>query len=413
MNCKSYIYALLLFVSCFETDLIAANVKMQKYFYKHFTGTIGNMPIKMSISKNDTLLAGSYCYDGKKSFLFISGLIKRSDSIEMEEWSLPNGSADTNVYLGSGYSFVTKSRIDDPEFRFFNGRFKGKFTNENTIEGFWINNQTKKRLPFKIISDTKNQYFDLKFIEHKLTDNITQNIEEFGGFAKYGISAISIFDFKLTNTKVSEKLNKAILQDLRNILNPNDEDLNNFNLCNLRSDSIQGLGIEEMSNEILSQWVKDDQLSGIGCEQRLHSWIISNENDVISIAYYKMFGGGVHESESMFFANYDLRNGDRICASNLFKGNYKKTLTQKAIKILKVINYDDQGSYEMNDEVNIDFIFSITPLGLFFHINDYGIDGLGPTGWNMNRPDFLIPYKDLEDIINTEGLLGRYLVTAK
>ena len=239
----------------------------------------------------------------------------------------------------------------------------------------------------------------INYIMNKLNVNGVINNENIEEFSNSEI-AISSINANLSNSILSERLTQNILNDINQIINPTtneNEDFSNTNLCNKSNIVDNYLSIDDLAWELLKGRM-DLGPSGIGNEERIYSFILFNNSKVLSIAYYYIEGSGAHENEHLIFSNYDLVTGDKICAPDLFKNGYKKTLCLKAIKILKRIYTNNESlNDEINEEDNIDYLFSITPIGLLFHFNDYGLHG---GGWNMNRPDFVISYKELEDIIN-------------
>ena len=114
--------------------------------------------------------------------------------------------------------------------------------------------------------------------------------------------------------------------------------------------------------------------------------------------------GGAHPMSGISYTNYYVKTGQEIKLNEILIPNFSDKLDAIGEKIF-VKTYDEiesvwffkRGEFKLNEN------FSILAGGLLFTFNTYEI---GP--YAAGAPEVFIPYRDIQEIINPDGILKRF-----
>lgn len=146
---------------------------------------------------------------------------------------------------------------------------------------------------------------------------------------------------------------------------------------------------------------------------------LSNKNNILYrndslISYsveYSDYTGGAHGSYRIMFFNIDLNNIGTISEEDLFKPDYYKPLTEKIVdRLMKQYNAPVPDSLMMQGFFTLDDIvpnnnFWLDDNNIHYAYNQYEI-----APYSMGVIEVSIPYTDLSDILNPNGIIARYFL---
>ena len=327
-------------------------------FYKKLKGAIrDNIAVTMDLQRNDSILSGKYYYDKIGLPLSLYGKINASNELTL-----------------------TEANANGEEV----GKFVGKFTSTQTMEGTWTNLKTKKELSFKL-TETNKDVAAISF-EHfhkencdKRNKSLKKFESEWTSWRDTLCSTIEVNLIKVTaaNPAASNLINQSIVEKI----------------CG------KGQSINDYFNSLNQTGQEELEFSAVG----LNCFISTNDNNILSISIELITdAGGAHTMNSILRCNYDLITGEEIKLDKLLKANGAEKLNRIGEKIFiaqygKDFAWDfEKGQFELNDN------FSITPGGLLFTFNTYEI---GPYG--AGAPEVFIPYSAIADLIKSDGVLSR------
>jgi len=265
------------------------------------------------------------------------------------------------------------------------GIFKGKFINENEIEGTWINPKTKKEYPFSLKA-VEGDVANFNFSEyHNRKCRLREEVS--GSTRKDTLKAedttccvIDISMVTLTGTdKVSKKINNALTR------------------CLL---SFTGGERSEASISALVHSL-DNCSGGDVMEGEYSTGIESNEGNILSMSVSAWANtGGAHGNGVMFYLNFDKRTGDTISLLSIVKPETIDELVARAKQqfVKENGNIKETGWFYEGDFI-MPRTFSIGKGGLLFLYQPYEA---GP--YMMGMPQFFLSWKQIKDIVKEEYL---------
>ena len=166
-------------------------------------------------------------------------------------------------------------------------------------------------------------------------------------------------------------------------------------------------------------WMKDWETPPdftAGSEYELNDTVLYRDSKIASILFYEYsyFAGAAHPNNFNFSVNYDLENNREIKLSDLFKGDYLKTISDICIDEISKAKKDYDPEFKADDD-------------------DWLKSGAGPDeknfkAFNIKKESFIItfptyqvasyaegpqtveiPYIKLKDIVKPDGLLGGFV----
>jgi hypothetical protein len=153
--------------------------------------------------------------------------------------------------------------------------------------------------------------------------------------------------------------------------------------------------------EAFQQW----SLERIGKVKQNSDFIFSLELSEYS------YLGGAHPNTVVNFVNYNLKSGEKIKLSELFKDNFENDLNRIAeseFRKLKDLSekedlgqagfWFDDNRFHLNDN------FLVTDSSLIFYYNNYEI-----TAYAFGPTELKISYSKIKDLLNIDGLLAELL----
>lgn len=341
-----------------------AFIQLPNFFYKKFTGSIGDISIVMDLTKKDSVLTGQYYYTKVGVPLTLNG------------------------YVSSDGKFSLSEMNDKYEET---GKFEGSFLSDKLVSGTWTNSKSKKALTFKLSEKTDNVVsvsFDKRHSEN--CKNAEKNKKHPTADASLWDKLCTTLDLDLIIiTAPSKEISQKVNETIKNLV------------CGLGFDEKKYSSIDDLMTSVNS--VEDDA----GYELSIGSSLVTNDNDILCIRIRHSFYccDAPHEFSSSNYYNFDIRTGKQILLDDLLIQNYETTLNKIAEEKFVETNgsddwdfsddwYFEKGNFELNRD------FAITPGGLLFSYDPYEI---GP--YAMGAVEVFISYKDIDNLIKPNGLL--------
>ena len=337
---------------------------LPKSFYKKLKGNIGgNLLITMDLARQDSIVSGSYYYDKYGEPITITGRVSSDDEFTFFE-------------VDKNYEQI--------------GQFTGRFISREVFEGTWSSLKKKKSLPFNL-KETKQGFAEISFEKFykencaaKEKNKQNNNKDEYGF---YGDTLCSYIDINLVkvsanNPSVSKSINWSIVNSICGDANKKYNSINNY----LNS-------IDEEGSEFFVSIEHD-------CS------VVTNDNDILCISSWvsQYNGGAAHPVSDGVYLNFDIQTGQTIKLNQILKPNFSFRLNRIAEKkFMAEYGSGDfvwdfvPGQFKLNEN------FAITKTGLLFLFNQYEI---GP--YAAGAPEVFIPFREIEDLINPNGLLPNF-----
>lgn len=341
-------------------------------FHKKWKGTIGKYRVTLELSKTDSLLSGTYCYNEVGLPISLTGTIK------------PNGTFSLNEKDESGA--VT-------------GIFNGKFSASRELKGTWTNSKNKKTLEFVLTEekglDIEITYEDFKAENCFLAEKNKLNIEDeiYSWDTTCTTIDIHLLNFKCDDPLVTEQVNNFIVKEV-------------IKNCSFEN-NLKYKTIDELINYVKNTEKEED----LGYELGVYCNLISTHDNMlcISIGEYSYGYGAAHPNHSGRYYNFNLSTGKLIKLNTLFKSGFLEKLTQIAKKdFLKQNNNKDQDwEMEWGDgvfEFKLNDDFTLTPKGIIFSFDPYEI-----ACYAAGDSEVMIAYEEIKDLIYPNGLLKQFL----
>lgn len=359
------------FISCgntsSENESFAATTPKEnddplpKSFYKKLKGNIGgNLLITMDLTRQDSIISGSYYYNKYGEPITITGTITPNDEFVFFE-------------------------VDKDQNQI--GQFRGKFVSRDVFEGTWSSLKKNKSLPFSV-TETKQGFAQIAFEKFYKENcavkekNKQNNKKDEYGF--YGDTLCSYIDINLLqvtakNPSVSKSINTSIVNSICGDGDKKYRSIHNY----LNS-------IDEEGSEFFVSIEHD-------CS------VVTNDNDILCVSLWETQynGGAAHPVSGGFYLNFNLQTGQTIALNQILKPNFSYKLNRIAEKKFMAEYGNDSfgwdfepGQFKLNEN------FAITKAGLLFLFNQYEI---GP--YAAGAPEVFIPFREIEDLINPNGLL--------
>jgi len=331
-----------------------AGQEITKSIYRHYEGFLANkFPITMEMVINDNLITGTYYYNKYGKKIFLKGIIKNNDSVEINE-----------------YSYYVP----------YSGFFKGNFKNE-TFSGVWTDVTGKKKLKFNLKEDY-NHSAQLDFYHFKQITPMLDNNDD--------IKFVQKVSFVFPVSCPIRAAQAFVLSDMKKIY---------FNNENSDIEKSIRKYMADASKEYLSQ--KDDiDIEAVLDFPFSYSWevvdsvnILYNDDDFLTIELNGYsYSGGAHGNSYFYYRNYDIRDGKQIKLWDFFDRQYKSEILDKIHR--KIITDEREGDVFSMDQVEITGNFAITKKGVYFLYNNYEI---GP--YSSGIFELYFPYSEISDYI--------------
>lgn len=342
-----------------------AAINLPANFYKKLKGKIGDdIYITADLTKRrDSVtqknsINGSYYYDKVGMPLNLYGDISDSGTFELKE---VNNKGDVT------------------------GNFKGRFINENEIEGTWTNPKNNKQYPFSlkavegdVANFTFSEYHNKKC---RLREEVKNSSRK--DTLKAEDTTCCTIDISMVtlsgNDKVSKKINEMLVRHALSFTGGEKPDGS----------------IEQLLHSI-DNCAGEDVMEGdysIGIE--------SNEGNILSMCVSAWANtGGAHGNGVSFYLNFDKRTGDTISLLRIVKPGTVDELVARAKQQFEKENGNikETGWFFEGDFI-MPRTFSIGKGGLLFLYQPYEA---GP--YMMGMPQFFLPWSKIKDIVRAEYL---------
>lgn len=207
-------------------------------------------------------------------------------------------------------------------------------------------------------------------------------------------------EFNLTYVWMTEGKNKDIFnRHMEEIL------LNDI----YKTENASYTSVEDMANAFISDYEsfrKDyPEAPDVGWYLDASYGNINELSQVVSFNLgYNMYTGGAHPVYYSYNYNYDYNTGEPITLKQIFIPGFEKELNRlieeafrKEYNLKSDEPLTEAGTFEEHIEFNDNFL--LTPSGIWFHYNIYEI-----RPYVYGATDLLVPYSDLIDLIDENGL---------
>ena len=336
-------------------------ITVQDSFYRKLEGFIGNMPVTMDLTKDDSVLTGSYYYDRIGMPLAIRGEISQDGNFSFFEYN---------------------------EQQEETGRFTGHFSSDSTVEGtWWATVKNDKSLPFKLSTVTKGVAtftYETRFRENCKHANIRRENSSHKKLFFYDTLCTTLTLDLLHVTALTAAASEKINTDISRLF------------C--------GAGIGESTPRTIEELLQtvNDVEEGEGYELSIGATPVTNDKNILCIAISQdSYGyGAAHPLSQTHYYNFDIRTGKQLSLDEILAPGYKAKLDQAGRKIF-FETHSPEGWFISKEDFSLPNNFAITPGGLLFLFNQYEI---GP--YAMGMPEVFIPYKNISDLINAQSMIG-------
>lgn len=381
---------LMVLLAVFSTSLFACepgsnkiknseSVSLPEYFYKRLEGKInGRWNIVMNLTRNDSLLTGSYYYDDKgEPILFTyDSRIKPDGAIKIGERT---GQYDKN------YNEVVS------------GEFNGRFITNNKIEGEWLKPGTGIKYKFEL----HEKYPDgsEKFVMKRTS-------REYGNIESGGASIEYIFpQADKNNSSGSDSINNSIIHNLIAGYQFGDQKEN-------------WKSFDDEMNDFLNRF-KDFEKEPVFPKEYKPYWansfftsVVFNSNNIVVLENVDYrFEGGAHPNTYFTFYNYELKSGKIITLSEIFKDGYKNELDKigeqkfrEKYNIKPDQDLEKAGYFLTDHKFQLNDNFAIYKGGLLFKFNPYEI-----AAYVFGAPEVYIPYSDIKKLLQEKSVISEYI----
>lgn len=324
-------------------------------FFRKYSGTIGDLPIVIDLSRNNDKIKGSYYYTKIGVPINVEGTIKNDGSFDMKEY---------------GNGGVT-------------GNLEGVITPTGGFTGTWKNADNSKTLPLTLTEITEG--FAQVTFEDRNAKNCklaTKEMEMEGSAEGCTTLDVHFLTVNSPSSEVSDKINSYLIS--------------NNAISSYTSEKINSL------DEMMKAVNIDTPEAGFNAE--ISYDVVTNQNNVICISNYSSWYGfgAAHPDYGIYYTNFDLRTGNVIQLEEILNPGFDKELN----RIAEVSFIEENGSEGWDFEpgnFTLNRNFAIQPGGLLFTFNPYEI---GP--YVVGSPSVFVSYKSLFNLIKPDGLLASW-----
>ena len=325
-------------------------------FLKKYSGTIGDLPIVLDITRTNEKLNGSYYYTKIGTPIVLEGSIKNNGAFEITEIS--NGN-------------VT-------------GFFEGIIPTKGGFSGTWKNAAKNKTLPLTLTEITDGfAQFSYEDREAKNCKHADKELDMSGSENGCTTLKVHFLTVNAASVETTSKINATLLANAGN----------------------GGFSQEKPSSldQLMSMVNINSPEEGFNGDISFN--VETNDNNVICITqssnWYNF--GAAHPNYFISFTNFDLRSGNIIQLEELLNPGFDRELNRIAeAKFLKDNGSEgwdfEPGNFKLNRN------FAIQPGGLLFSFDPYEI---GP--YMAGAPSVFIPYKSIAKLIKPNGLLAAWV----
>ncbi len=347
------IFVMLSFMAC------KSNSNNQETNYKHYSGNIGEMSIKMSLNRDSSRVWGYYYSLKTEKEISVSGTIDENNNI------------------------ILKAHIDSETTT---GTFTGTLK-KNTITGIWEDNNSEREFSLK-----EDYSKSIKFESYSRKEK--HNLLNIDSFPVFNIAINSLYPVNTKNGKVLTELNNLIYKSFIN---------NELTLKETPTETYDNY-IETMIADYDNIVGKDVNPEEIYEDSWMYQWeydancrVMLNDNNIVclSLSYYE-YGGGAHGNYASDYLNYDIKNKSEITLNQVIDTVANSdALTKLILKELK-----EQGRIEdlfSKEEVYATENFYLDFSGIGFVYNPYEI---GP--YVAGAFDVYFVYEDIKHLLRKD-----------
>ncbi|HOI27390.1 MAG TPA: DUF3298 domain-containing protein [Paludibacteraceae bacterium] len=214
-----------------------------------------------------------------------------------------------------------------------------------------------------------------------------------------------IFPVNFGNDRIYLSIKRQMIKDALNLETTNDpkQDIAKY-VENLIAD------YKKLEKIYKNDTLTDDDVTYVA-EQNVSQEVTFNQDSILTIfTNTYSFSGGAHGMTIMQYANYDLRNGQKIRLSDLFADDYSNLLTPIILgKLVQDNKVQQPTDLEQNGFIDVSEIkptenFYLDEIGITFVYNQYDI-----ACYAMGQIKVFIPYSDLSFLILDNSRIKKYL----
>mgnify|MGYP006281813699 CR=1 FL=1 len=364
---QSILFLMFIFQLAFAQNLPPEN------FYKHFKGNINNtINISANIIKLQDTLYGNYYY-----------------------WYFEHESNDKHISaeIPLQGKMLSPTEFTLSEYIETGSHFDGIFSGTNQMEGTWENEEAGKSLSFEMIEKYPrgSMAFEIQRLKSDIT--LTKQTNSPKAFIDLSLLTPSCYPSPSVSDSVNRILYGAYLKDA----------------TEKTGDAI----LELVKAEYFEKYIEaNEKIHGDGMS---FNWtkisrqnVVFNEDYLLSLEFSNFaFTGGAHSLLINKYRVVDLTDGSIVGLEKIFRENSSEKLTAILNKKLKK-KHDLPADKKLSsagfymDTIQPTDNFYLMRSGIGFYYNNYEI-----APFSAGHNDLFIPYEDLQEILDPEGVISR------
>lgn len=357
-----------------KKDTLTTPPKVQPltaYFYKRMEGTINEkLPITMHLLRNDKNGAGHYFYhsQGKPIGFDRESHIDDNGKIHLPEMSMGEDGTAANT-----------------------GLFKGNFINNNTgMAGLWATPDNSKQLKFAL---------EEKYGEGSVPMTINRVYKKYGVCEQEDTTCVvfeAIYPQVASTYAHHSAVNAKIMDVFRKFVSIGED---------------EATSIQAAADTFIEDFKEASNFDGgfmMGWASNVTTEIWTNDDHVLSLGAFGYWNtGGAHPNHANTYLNFNLKTGEKIKLTDLFKEGAQTTLTQLAEQQLRktydIAPDEPLSSFLFDDTFALNDNFYLHKAGITFHYNPYEI-----AAYAMGHIEIYLPFKDIKEHLKMDGILGDF-----
>jgi hypothetical protein len=359
----------------------------EKGFYKHLKGTVGEYPVTMDLVKNVSNpgqemveswvgFSGFYYYDKYQEPIALYGSVDSTGAIVLEEWAKEGSSA----------------------------QFRGNLTPEGAFIGTWQDSAKKKTLNVVLKETYTDGALGLDHVEFADSFRLFEKLKN-SPVASFGMDVL--FPAKNTEGGISAFLKNEFFSNMRYerggeevpekpLPKKNYAQVSLTDLQKAQRDSFFNYYRETMKEE------KPDSAAEYFAQNYARTsnmMVVFNEKDLLSVGYAGYaFDGGAHGSYGTTLATYNLVTKRQLKLDDVFKPNYKKTLStalERALRKKYNLNPKEPLNQMLFDNaIEATENFAVTRKGILFDYTPYEI-----AAYAMGEIELFVAFDEIKVIL--------------
>jgi hypothetical protein len=359
----------------------------KKGFYKHLKGTVGDYPVTMDLIKNVisadkytteswTRFSGYYYYDKYQEPISLYGSVDSTGAIVLEEWAAEGSAA----------------------------QFRGNLTPEGAFIGTWQDSGKTKTLNVVLKENYADGAMGLENNEYADSFRLFDKLKN-SPVASFGMDVL--LPTKNTEGGISAFLKNEIFSNMRYEMGGEEEpekplpkkDYTNVTLPDLQKAQRDSFFAFYRASMVDEKPDSSQEYFSQNYARTSEMQVLFNEKDLLSVGYTGYaYQGGAHGSHGTTLASYDLVTKKQLKLDDVFKPNYKKTLTAALEKALrKKYNLNPKESlaqFLFDPTIATTENFAVTRKGILFDYPPYEI-----AAYAMGEIQLYVSFEELKTVL--------------